>query len=314
MSAIEKSLINIMEQPLVIILSLVYNHGPYLRQCLDGFVMQKTNFPFYAVVHDDASTDNSAAIIREYAEKYPDIIHPIYETENQYSKGDGSLGRIMNEACKDAKYIALCEGDDYWTDPLKLQKQVDFLEANPDYSMCFHNVNVLSDQKDDESIYSHLETREFSAKEIYEKWTVPTCSILYRNVLPIPNIGKTKIIFGDIFLFLRLSQVGKLYCIADKMGVYRRHNGGVSFSINAEKAIALIRQYEFMAEYFKNDSDIVTMSRKYVQEFCGALHYYLPDTTKIQRLRYLPTLQRCRKNKMFSYSTLSYIYTYIIKR
>ena len=76
----------------------VYNHEPYLRQCLEGFVMQKTSFAFEAIVHDDASTDNSAAIIREYAEKYPDIIKPIYETENQYSKHDGSLRRIMDSA------------------------------------------------------------------------------------------------------------------------------------------------------------------------------------------------------------------------
>ena len=96
------------ESPLVSIRCLVYNHGPYLRQCLDGFVMQKTNFAFEAIVHDDASTDNSAEIIREYAEKYPDIIKPIYETENQYSKHDGSLRRIMDAAIHpDAKYIAI---------------------------------------------------------------------------------------------------------------------------------------------------------------------------------------------------------------
>ena len=88
------------EQPLVSIQCLVYNHEPYLRQCLDAFVMQKTNFKFEAIVHDDVSTDGSAAIIREYAEKYPDIIKPIFETENQYSKHDGSLERIMHDACK----------------------------------------------------------------------------------------------------------------------------------------------------------------------------------------------------------------------
>lgn len=97
---------------LVSIQCLVYNHEPYLRQCLDGLVMQKTNFKFEAIVHDDCSTDNSASIIREYAEKYPEIIKPIYETENQYSKHNGDLDRIMNSACK-GKYIAFCEGDDF---------------------------------------------------------------------------------------------------------------------------------------------------------------------------------------------------------
>ena len=111
---------------MVTIQCLTFNHEPYIRQCLDGFVMQKTNFRFEAVVHDDASTDGTAAIVREYAEKYPDIIKPILETENQYSKGDGILGRIMAENRK-GKYIAICEGDDYWIDPLKLQKQVYYM-------------------------------------------------------------------------------------------------------------------------------------------------------------------------------------------
>lgn len=110
-----------MENPVLTIQCIAYNQAPYIRQCLEGFCMQKTNFRFEAIVHDDASTDDTALIIREYAEKYPDIIKPIYETENQYSKKDGSLRRIMNKhTC--GKYVAYCEGDDYWTDPLKLQK------------------------------------------------------------------------------------------------------------------------------------------------------------------------------------------------
>ena len=125
---------NLDNQIIVSIKCLVYNHAPYIRQCLDGFVMQKTNFRFEAIVHDDASTDGTQDIIREYAEKYPDIINPIYETENQYSKKDGSLRKIMNNACN-GKYIALCEGDDYWIDPLKLQKQVDILEKHSDYTI-----------------------------------------------------------------------------------------------------------------------------------------------------------------------------------
>ena len=119
--------------PLVSIRCAVFNHEPSLRQCLDGFVMQKTNFPFEAIIHDDASTDGSVAIIREYAAKYPEIIKPVYETENQYSKGNGSLGRALDAAMHpDSKYVALCEGDDYWTDPDKLQQQVDILERDPE--------------------------------------------------------------------------------------------------------------------------------------------------------------------------------------
>ena len=129
---------------MVTIRCITYNHEPYIRQCLDGFVMQKTDFRFEAIVHDDASTDNTATIIKEYAEKYPDIIKPIFETENQYSKRDASLTRIMDNHTH-GKYVAMCEGDDYWIDPLKLQKQIDFLEAHPEYSYSCHRYNILDD-------------------------------------------------------------------------------------------------------------------------------------------------------------------------
>ena len=127
---------------MVSIRCLVFNHEPYLRQCLDGFVMQQTNFRFEAIVHDDVSTDGSVAIIREYAEKYPDIIKPVLETENQYSKGGGRLNMIVDKYIR-GKYVAICEGDDYWTDPLKLQRQYDFMESHPDCSLCFHANNEL---------------------------------------------------------------------------------------------------------------------------------------------------------------------------
>ena len=112
-----------------------YNHEKYIRSALEGFAMQKTSFPFEVLVHDDASTDRTAEIIREYEIKYPDIIKPIYSTENQYSKNDGSLSQIQNGRVQ-GKYIALCEGDDYWTDPLKLQKQYDLLESHPEIDIC----------------------------------------------------------------------------------------------------------------------------------------------------------------------------------
>ena len=113
----------------------VYNHAQYLRDALEGFVTQKTTFPFEVLIHDDASTDESAEIIREYEEKYPELIFPIYQTENQYSQKvpinmTYQIPRIRG------KYVAVCEGDDYWTDPEKLQKQVDFLDAHGDYTLC----------------------------------------------------------------------------------------------------------------------------------------------------------------------------------
>ena len=100
--------------PLVSICCITYNHAPYIRQCLDGFMMQQTNFTFEVLIHDDASTDGTADIIREYESKYPDIIKPIYQTENQYSKGV-KVSATFNFPRAKGKYIAMCEGDDYWT-------------------------------------------------------------------------------------------------------------------------------------------------------------------------------------------------------
>jgi len=103
--------------PLVSICCLTYNHAPYIRDAIEGFLMQKTNFPVEILIHDDASTDGTADIIREYETRYPDIIKPIYQTENQYSKGVKISWEYQFSRAR-GKYIALCEGDDYWTDKL----------------------------------------------------------------------------------------------------------------------------------------------------------------------------------------------------
>lgn len=126
---------------LVSITSLAYNHERYVRRALDSFVSQKTDFAFEILIHDDASTDGTAAIIREYEEKYPELMRPVYQTENQHSKGV-KVGVELHRRAR-GKYIAFCEADDYWTDPLKLQKQVDYLEAHPECSLCVHAAGTV---------------------------------------------------------------------------------------------------------------------------------------------------------------------------
>lgn len=278
--------------PLVAIHCITYNHELYIRDCLEGFVMQKTNFKFVAIVHDDASTDGTAAIIKEYAEKYPDIIKPILETENQYSKKDGSIQRIMSDAINatGAKYVAMCEGDDYWIDPYKLQKQVDFMEKHSVYVMCFHNVEVLSSNVEEEkNLYNHLETRCYTDTEILSKWTVPTCSVLYRNNLLKQNPNYKKIVFGDIFLFLRLAQYGKLYCINEKMAIYRRTSEGVSSGNKSQTVLLnlysrLARQYYYMSCYFKLNYDISKSCCLQSSEYCNYI-IYSEFSTALERLK-----------------------------
>lgn len=234
--------------PLVSVRCITYNHEHYIAQALEGFLMQKTTFPFEIVVHDDASTDNTANIIREYEAKFPNIIKPIYETENQYSKKDGSLSRILNNACK-GKYIALCEGDDYWIDENKLQIQIDFLEKRSEYVMCFHNViEHYEDYNIPDHLFSKIRNKDYTSKEILQRWIIPTGAVvlrkkiletdLYKNML----VDKRKI-FGDTPLFVACSELGKIKGFDNIMGVYRRHEGGEVYGFSFD------RQYK---NYFHN--------------------------------------------------------------
>ena len=234
-------------KPLVAIRCVVYNHELYLRDCLEGFVMQQTSFPFVAIVHDDASTDNSAAIIREYAEKYPDIIRPIYEIDNQYSKGDGSLGRIMNTAVENtgAKYIAMCEGDDYWTDPLKLQKQVDFMEANLEYSMCFHKVNTLI--QDTGELKEEFIVRDMPGKstilDLADGNYIHTPSVLYRRYSGVLEQYQKMMpcMPGDYVMWMLLAERGDIYKFNEPMAVYRYGSGVWSNNNNINNFLHVIK-------------------------------------------------------------------------
>ena len=226
-----------MNQPLVAIDCLVYNHEPYLRDCFEGFVMQQTNFPFVAIVHDDASTDHSADIIREYAAKYPDIIHPIYETENQWRKADGSLRKIMDTAiaATGAPYIAMCEGDDYWIDPHKLQKQVDFLDTHPEYVLCCHRYKILNQNdgtwnQDYVAAFftedTNAEGFAFTKKDNLHTWITKTMTLMYRRDVVMPDTKQFKYWRDAHFNYYMLKQ-RKGFCLPDVAAVYRRHSGGI---------------------------------------------------------------------------------------
>ena len=232
-------------KPLVAIHCLVYNHEPYLKKCLDGFVMQQTNFPFVAIVHEDASTDNSAAIIREYAQKYPDIIRPIYETENQYSRPDGKLIFIMQDAilATGAKYVAICEGDDFWTDPLKLQKQVDVLESDPQLMAVVTDTCVVD--REGNVITPKLGNTVPGNKEgkytIHDFFAMPqhhytTATVMY-STRHYVDVNK-KLLYtispylGDWQLWIILHSYGAFYYLDEVTAAYRTNPTSLTHTVN----------------------------------------------------------------------------------
>ena len=204
---------------------LVYNHKPYLRQCLDGFVMQKTNFRFVAIVHDDCSTDGSQEIIREYEEKYPDIIRPIYEVENQYSKRDGKLMRIVNEALNatEAKYLAFCEGDDCWIDPLKLQKQVDYLNANKRGGLVYSCIDVIDEHS---NVIAHNgKAHECNFDSLFDDNGIPTLTVCMRMELNQRYFNNVTInhnwLMGDLPRWIYVAHESDLYMMPEITAFYR---------------------------------------------------------------------------------------------
>ena len=240
-------------QPLMVtIRCIAYNQEKYIRDCLEGFVMQKTNFRFEAIVHDDASTDGTAAIIKEYAEKFPDIIKPILETENQYSKHDGSLQKIMDKACN-GKYVAYCEGDDYWIDPLKLQKQVDFMENHPDFSLCGTNGLILWEEQIQRPSYfnNELQSKEVSFREVISKWYFPTAGLLCRKeVLESYPEWTYKIYSGDLTLVLMAAYLGKIYYLSDYTCVYRKGLKDSASAIADKSRLYVVQQHKFLYSYY----------------------------------------------------------------
>lgn len=222
-------------EPLVSVVCTVFNHQDYLEECLHGFVSQKANFKIEVLVNDDKSKDSSREIIAKYENKYPELFKCIYQQENQYSKGVDPWSDILFAKAK-GKYIALCEGDDYWIDPYKLQKQVDFLEANPSFAMVFSGAETIIE--DNLSSYRKINSfdndRIFTGQEILDTWIVPTASVIFRTKYLKDNdyskIKNEKFIYRDMPLFLYLSTKGKVYGFKDKMVAYRRHADGMSIN------------------------------------------------------------------------------------
>lgn len=241
------------ESILVSVYCLAFNHEKYIRDCLEGFVNQKTNFKYEVIVHDDASTDATAVIIKEYADRYPEIIKPILQVENKYSKGIGITKNYILPRCK-GKYIAICEGDDYWCDNNKLQKQVNILESNPTYVACVHQTKLYDCLHKKEAMVSPYRKDCVVDVELVLSgggavWQ--SSALMYRKDL---YSKKPKFCFvskrvGDYPMAMFLALTGPIYFVADVMSVYRMYTEG-SWSLNNKKN-PNIKHHEEMIEILK---------------------------------------------------------------
>lgn len=242
----------------------VYNHEKYLRKCLDGFVMQKTNFAFEVLINDDKSTDSSAEIIKEYYEKYPDIFVPVFQTENQYSNGVLILDDILYPMVK-GKYIALCEGDDYWCDENKLQLQYDYMENDEECVMCLHNTifHYLDGSHKDRLFNNWKTIHVLTAEEVFLDWLIHTSSYFIRKeYAKIPDFGK-KCWAGDMVLRTWLFTIGKLVTLPQVMSVYnygvengaiKVHNNSIENKIkSSQNIISYLENLNHVTKYkYKN--------------------------------------------------------------
>ena len=212
-------------EPLVSICCITYNHKEYIRDALDGFLSQRTDFPYEILINDDASTDGTADIIREYEQKYPEKIRALLQTENQYSKGITNPSGAFNFPRVRGSYVAMCEGDDYWTDPEKLQKQVDYMEAHPDCSLCFHSARIITvdGSLSDKRMRPYPESRIVSPSEIVDKpQGYAMASMMFRSEI-IRKLPKYYVNcpVGDTPLQLMAAATGYGYYMDQDMSVYR---------------------------------------------------------------------------------------------
>jgi len=251
------------EQPLVSVICLAYNHEKFIRKCLDGFVMQKTDFAFEVIVHEDASTDKTADIVREYQEKYPEIIKPIFQSENQYSKGH--LGNMAEKICSNitGKYTAYCDGDDYWTDEYKLQIQADFLESHPEFSMCsggYYRNNIIDSKLNEQSVFVSenpvgLVYDYKTAIGLWCRYTYPL-TIMYRTNIFLDyckSFSKNFKSSVDIHLVYFALQHGNGYYFSRQLASYTVHTGGVWSGLDDfEKIKTNQNLYKGLWEYTKD--------------------------------------------------------------
>lgn len=249
---------------MISICMITYNHENFLRSSIDGVLLQKTKFPFEIIIGDDCSTDGTRLIIDEYVKEYPDIIKKVYQDKNVgANKNFISIWHLCRQ-----KYIALCEGDDYWTDPYKLQKQVDFLEQNPDYVICFTDVMFSDERSNVEKVNKRSDREDFDIYDLIEKNYVSTLTTVYRNVGVKLKEDFCKLKVGDWPMHILHAQSGKVKRLPIVTGVYRiHHNNSWEGQDKVKRDEAIIELFEYLKR------NLISPYRKQILKKLNGLYY-----------------------------------------
>lgn len=288
---------------MVSVFCIVYNHKPFIRKCLESLINQNVNFKYEILVNDDASTDGTTKIIEEYQNEYPELVRAVLHEENLYSKGVSAMNDILMPMAK-GEYIAICEGDDFWISSEKLQIQTDFLENNPEFTICGHNAYYADERGNKKGLFSNITAdREISTEEVIEKWIFPTASIMFRREAAInsdfPDVKDKPC--ADYPLAVNMALNGKAYFFAEPMSVYRVNAKSVTGknNENPEKKIKANQRFinmlniydEYTNKQFSFSFDVMRDSLNFEnlmlnREIKKAKKLY-PDNWKKRRKHYL---------------------------
>lgn len=296
----------------VSICCLTYNQAEYIRDALDGFISQRTSYKYEVIVHDDASTDGTADIIREYAELYPDIIKPIFQTENQYSKHleKGITFTYVYPKAK-GKYLAICEGDDYWIDSEKLEKQISYMESHPNCTFCFSNGRTRYGDElgqpvipwDRHSIIKKGQF-DFNAGELELIGYIPTASFVYRRGCEFPPMPKGSFL-GDTYIKLSMTACGYAHYFPEEMVVYRRNVSNSATvrwekekNIYAKQCDSFILLCFGMKEFTKHKYDDIFNSR--ITQWKIEKYYRLGNAEELKKIVNSGEIKNIKRGNLYS--------------
>ena len=306
--------------PIVSIICLTFNQEQYVRDCLEGFLSQQTTFPYEVLIYDDASTDLTPDIIREYVAKYPSIFKPTFYTTNNYSRGLGFVGLYTGIKEAKGKYVAYCEGDDYWTDPHKLQKQVSFLDTNLKYSVCAHETRVICDNNRNcvVQLFSKLNSYSFISLD-KQTYTFDDAlagnifhvsSMMYRNqVIDLPP-WISRISACDMVLFKMLAREGDIYVMSDTMSVYRNHSDSLTSSF--KEYTSVIRFYELSIKVLRLMNRY--WDRKYQAKIYPLISRYYIECALLSIHRRKPVTSKAKEAALLSWNYDKWVFfKYLVK-